>query len=154
MADNLMAKSTDKHAGNIILIRGAGLWLIMALILAWCMVGLNFGVYPLHEIFVGKFTRLLQAHIDFLLMTALILGIYAAKVPLPWHVNWAMVIGAFTNSSLFLLMAIFPALDNPSSPPPDLFKYYLFASILTTSYGFGKASVYIFRSSLGKPGLS
>ncbi|MFA6041708.1 MAG: hypothetical protein WC733_09410 [Methylophilus sp.] len=141
-----MSQQDQKHAGNIVLIRGAALWLLMALLLAWCMVGLNFGVAPLKLIFVGKFTRLLQAHIDFLLMTALILGIYAAKVPLPWHVRWAMVVGAFTNSSLFLLMAIFPSLDSPTSPPPELFKFYLFASILMTSYGFGKASVLILRS--------
>ncbi len=141
-----MSQQDQKHAGNIVLIRGAALWLLMALLLAWCMVGLNFGVAPLKLIFVGKFTRLLQAHIDFLLMTALILGIYAAKVPLPWHVRWAMVVGAFTNSSLFLLMAIFPSLDSSTAPPPELFKFYLFASILMTSYGFGKASVLILRS--------
>lgn len=141
-----MASIDQKHAGNIVLIRGAALWLLMALLLAWCMVGLNFGVEPLKAIFAGKFTRLLQAHIDFLLMTALILGVYAAKIPLPWHVRWAMVVGAFTNSSLFLLMAIFPALDSPSAPPPEWFKFYLFASILTTSYGFGKAAVFVLRS--------
>lgn len=141
-----MDQQDQKHAGNIVLIRGAALWLLMALLLAWCMVGLNFGADPLKTIFAGKFTRLLQAHIDFLLMTALILGVYAAKVRLPWHVRWAMVIGAFTNSSLFLLMAIFPALDSPTSPPPELFKIYLLASILTTSYGFGKAAVHILLS--------
>lgn len=135
-----------RHAGNIVLIRGAALWLLMALLLAWCMVGLNFGVVPVKAVFAGKFTRLLQAHIDFLLMTALILGFYAAKVPLPWHVHWAMVVGAFTNSSLFLLMAIFPALDSPTAPPPELFTLYLFASLITTSYGFGKGAVIVLRS--------
>jgi hypothetical protein len=139
-------KVEQNHAGNIVLIRGAALWLLMALLLAWCMVGLNFGVEPLKSIFSGKFTRLLQSHIYFLLMTALILGVYAAKIPLPWHVRWAMVVGAFTNSSLFLLMAIFPALDSPTTPPPEWFKIYLFASILTTSYGFGKAAVFVLRS--------
>jgi hypothetical protein len=135
-----------RHAGNIVLIRGAALWLLMALLLAWCMVGLNFGAAPVKAIFAGKFTRLLQAHIDFLLMTALIFGFYAARVPLPWHVRWAMVVGAFTNSSLFLLMAIFPALDNPAAPPPQLFQMYLLASIITTSYGFGKGAVIVLRS--------
>jgi len=130
------------------LLSGAALWLLMALLLAWCMVGLNFGVTPLKTIFAGKFTRLLQAHIDFLLMTALILGIAASRVRLPWTVRWAMVIGAFTNSSLFLLMSIFPSLDNPELPPPMLFQVYLFASLITTSYGFGKASVLILKSSL------
>lgn len=130
------------------LLKGAACWLLMALLLAWCMVGLNFGVAPLKLIFTGKFTRLLQAHIDFLLMTALILGIAASRVVLPWHVRWAMVIGAFTNSSLFLLMSIFPSLDNPELPSPMLFQVYLFASLITTSYGFGKASVLILKSSL------
>ncbi|NOT66989.1 MAG: hypothetical protein HOP04_01455 [Methylophilaceae bacterium] len=143
-------QQNEKHAGNVVLIRGATLWLLMALLLAWCMVGLNFGVAPLKTIFSGKFTRLLQAHIDFLMMSALILGIYAAKVPLPWHVRWAMVLGAFTNSSLFLLMAIFPVLDSPVSTTdwlPQVFQTYLLASILTTSYGFGKAAMIVFRSS-------
>lgn len=131
---------------NIILLRGACLWLLMALLLAWCMIGLGFNIPPFKLIFAGEFKRLLQAHIDFLLMTALILGIYAAKVQLPWHVSWAMVIGAFTNSSLFLLMAIFPALDTPDLAPPLAFQVYLYASLLTTSYGFGKASVLVLRS--------
>lgn len=139
----------ETHAGNIVLIRGAALWLLMALLLAWCMVGLNFGVPALKWVFAGKFSRLLQAHIDFLLMTALILGFYAAKVPLPWHVRWAMVVGAFTNSSLFLLMAIFPTLDSPTAPPPQLFQFYLLASILVTSYGFGKGAVIVLQSTLG-----
>ncbi|MCB4811309.1 hypothetical protein LG204_08270 [Methylovorus menthalis] len=70
------------------------------------------------------------------------MGILAA----PWHVRWAMVVGAFTNSSLFLLMAIFPVLDNPNQPPPMIFTAYLLASVLTTSYGFGKAAVLVLRS--------
>ncbi|PPD12629.1 hypothetical protein [Methylophilus sp.] len=139
-------KSSDTE--HRMLLSGAALWLLMALLLAWCMVGLNFGVAPLKTIFAGKFTRLLQAHIDFLLMTVLILGIAASRVRLPWTVRWAMVIGAFTNSSLFLLMSIFPSLDNPELPPPMLFQVYLFASLITTSYGFGKASVLILKSSL------
>ena len=142
-----------KHAGNVVLLRGATLWILMALLLAWCMVGLYHKVPHLDAIFAGKFTRVLQAHIDFLLMSALILGFYAAKVPLPWHVRWAMVIGAFTNSSLFLLEAIFPALDPTlaNSVPPigiwaQVFGIYLFASLITTSYGFGKGAVIVLRS--------
>lgn len=139
-------KSTDRE--HRMLLCGAALWLLMALVLAWCMVGLNFGITPVKAVFAGKFTRLLQAHIDFLLMTALIFGIAASRVRLPWHVRWAMVIGAFTNSSLFLLMSIFPALDNSELPPPMLFQIYLFVSLITTSYGFGKASVLILKSVL------
>lgn len=140
-----------KLAGNIVLIRGACLWLLMALLLAWSMVGINFGIEPLKAIFPGKFSRLLQAHIDFLLMSALILGFYAARVPLPWHVRWAMVVGAFTNSSLFLLLAMIPVLDAPTPPSgwlPVAFQYYLLTSVTITSYGFGKGAVTVLRSTL------
>jgi hypothetical protein len=113
-------KQRVHNVPNIVLLRGAALWLLMALLLAWCMVGLNLGVPFLKAIFAGKQTRLLQSHIDFLLMTALILGFYAARVPLHWTVRWAMVIGAFGNSSLFLLQSIFPELDTPV-PPEGLF---------------------------------
>lgn len=135
--------------GNIILLRGACLWLLVALLLAWCMVGLFLQLPFLQSIFSGKFSRLLQGHIDFLLMTALILGIYATKTSLPWHVRWAMVVGAFTNSSLFVLMAIFPALDSPTPPSgffPSLYKVYLYSSLILTSYGFGKAAMLILFS--------
>lgn len=136
-------------AGNVILLRGACLWLIAALILAWCIVGLAFGVPVFKSIFPGKYTRVVQAHLDLLIMSALILGVYATRTALPWHVRWAMVIGAFTNSSLFALQAMFPSLD--SATPPQgfwsaLFQFYLFASLLTTSYGFGRAAVLVFKS--------
>ncbi|ACK52406.1 conserved hypothetical protein [Methylocella silvestris BL2] len=142
-------KEDPRHAGNVVLLRGGCLWLLAALILAWSLVALNFGLPLIKDIFPGKTTRVLQAHIDFLLMTALILGLYAAKTPLPWHVRWAMVVGAFTNSSLFLLQAMFPALDSPTPPEgvfPKIFLVYLLTSLVVTSYGFGKAAVIVFRS--------
>ncbi len=133
---------------NIELIRGAALWLLAALALAWCLVGLNLGVPFLKAIFAGKQTRLLQAHIDFLLMTALILGIYAAKAPLHWTLRWSMVLGAFGNSSLFLLQAMFPTLDAPvpaEGPFALAFRVYTFASVTMTTYGFGGAAISILR---------
>lgn len=142
----------SKHAGDVILLRGATLWLLMALVLAWCLVGMGLSVPAITMIF-KSFNRLLQAHIDFLLMSALIFGIYAAKVSLPWHVCWSIVVGAFTNSSLFLLVSIFPILldakaegFSPEGIFPILFKLYLFASISITTYGFGRGAVIIFKS--------
>lgn len=140
----------SRHAGNVVLIRGATVWLLTALLLAWCLVGKNLGLPVFDMVFAGKFTRLLQAHIDFLLMSALIFGFYAARVPLPWHVRWAMVVGAFTNSSLFLLMAIFPVLDSPTPAEglfPAVFRLYLGASIIVTTYGFGRAALIVLRAS-------
>jgi len=138
------------NSPNIVLLRGAALWLLMALLLPWCLVGLVLGVPLVKAIFLGKQTRVLQAHIDFLLMTALILGFYAARVPLHWSVRWAMVIGAFANSSLFLLEAMFPILDPSSGPAeglfPAIFHLYTFASVTMTTYGFGAAAITVFWS--------
>lgn len=142
-------KQSSHDRLNIELIRGAALWLLVALALAWCLVGLHMGVPFLKAIFAGKQTRLLQAHIDFLLMTALILGIYAVRVPLHWTIRWSMVLGAFTNSSLFLLQAIFPALDAPVPAEglfAEAFRLYLLASVTMTSYGFGAAAITILWS--------
>lgn len=145
-----MARHLDPP-GNAVLLRGACLWLLVALVLAWCMVGLFLQIPLVQGVFPGKFSRLLQGHIDFLLMTALIFGIYATKTALPWHVRWAMVIGAFTNSSLFVLMAIFPSIDSPTPPVgffPSLYQIYLYSSLILTSYGFGRAAVLILLSTI------
>lgn len=143
-----MSQNTQ-FSDNVVLIRGATLWLLTALALAWCMVGLNLGMPGLPAIFPGKFTRLLQAHLDFLMMSALLFGFYAANVPLACSVRWAMVVGAFTNSSLFLLMAMFPILDAPT-PSNDMlvaaFRSFTLASVVITSYGFGKGAVIVLRS--------
>jgi len=138
-----------KHMGNVLLPRGAAVALLAALILAWWLVGLDFGIPIFKAVFPGKFIRVLQAHLDFLIMSALIFGFYAAKVPLAWHVRWAMVVGAFTNSSLFLAQGLFPALDSAEPAAgilPAVFPFYLLASILVTSYGFGKGAVTVLKS--------
>lgn len=142
--------------GHLVLLRGACLWILMALILAWSMVGIYNDVSIFRTIFEGEFKRVLQAHLDFLIMSALILGFYATKVYLPWHVRWAMVVGAFTNSSLFMLQAIFPSTDPASVTHvttgfwPTVFNIYLYASLIITSYGFGKGSVLVIKSTFSE----
>ena len=54
----------EQYAGNVVLLRGACLWLLTALFLAWCLVGMGLGVTAVTAVF-KDFTRLLQAHIDF-----------------------------------------------------------------------------------------
>ncbi|MEQ1531220.1 MAG: hypothetical protein ABL925_18030 [Methylococcales bacterium] len=139
----------SKHAGNIVLLRGATLWLLVALVLAWCLVFMKLEL-PFIKMIFKDFDRLLQGHLDFLLMSALIFGFYAAKVPLPWHVRWSMVIGAFTNSSLFLMQSMFPVLNTPSEEAfSTAFRVFLMISITVTTYGFGMGAIIIFRSTLG-----
>jgi hypothetical protein len=134
---------------NVLLLRAAALWLLLALLLAFCLVGLNFGVPLLKALFAGKQSRLVQAHIDYLMMSALIFGFYGARVPLHWSVRWAMAVGAFTNPSLFLLQAIFPLLDSPvpaDGPLPSLFRIYLMISLPIATYGFGGGAISILWS--------
>lgn len=146
-----MPDTKDDNVQGKLLLRGGALWLIVALVLAWCLVGLALQLPGFGAVFPGKYQRVLQAHIDFLLMSALLLGFYGTRIALPWHVRWAMVIGAFTNSMLFLLMAIFPALD-PAGPSPvtgfarTIFIGLNLLSFLITSYGFGRGAVLALRS--------
>ena len=139
----------DKHAGNVVILRGATLWLIVSLALAWCLAAIGMGA----PIIFKSAERVLQSHIDFSIMTALMFGIYAAKVYLPWHIRWSIVIGAFTNASVFLFMASFPVLLDAKSPDfapegmaPMIFHLFIFASSLVTTYGFAGAAVIILRS--------
>jgi len=136
----------SKHAGNVVLLRGAALWLIVALILAWCLVAVKLEL-PLIPLIFKDFDRLLQGHLDFLLMSALIFGLYAAKVFFTWHVRWAIVVGAFTNSSLFLLQSIFPELNPPTNDAFSMiFRAFTMLSITVTTYGFGGGAMLVFRS--------
>jgi len=133
-------EATDRHAGNVVLLRGAAFDFLVALVLAWFLMLTRITPVPgLLEIF-QDIDRLLSAHLDFLIMGAIILGFYGARVPLPWHVRWAMVIGAVTNSSLFLLGSMHMA------PPGGLLAAY--SSVSLTTYGFGMASILVVRSSL------
>ncbi|MBM3552600.1 MAG: hypothetical protein FJX45_12745 [Alphaproteobacteria bacterium] len=141
------ARSVQEN--NIILVRGAALWVLVALVLAWCLVALKMEAPLVSAIFPGKFSRVLQAHIDFLLMSALLLGFYGTRIPLAWPVRWAMVVGAFTNSSLFVLQAAFPILDGPPAEEfgSVLFRFYLISSIVLTSFGFAGACLTVLRAS-------
>lgn len=60
-----------------------------------------------------------------------------------------MVVGAFTNSSLFVLMAMFPVLDGGAAEGlgPALFGVYLKASSVTTTFGFAGTCLTVLRAS-------
>jgi len=137
------------HAGNVLLIQVASIVLVFALILAWCIVGKNFGIPLFNAIFAGKVIRIIQAHIDFLLMAALLFGIYSTKVPLPWHVQWSFGFGAIGNPLLFLLEALIPAFD-PTTPVDGadirLLMVFMVVSISLTTYGVGMSALLILRS--------
>lgn len=142
---------------NIVLLQSACLWILLALVLAWCLVGLAYQIEPFPTVFPGKYTRVLQAHLDLLIMSALLLGFYGSRVALPPVSAWAMAIGAFTNSSLFLLMALFPTMDptleQAAHWTQGVYETYQFLSLSLTTFGFATASIAVLRQTLRTGGV-
>ena len=135
----------DKHAGNVILLRVACITLLIALVLAWCLVATHAVKLPMAlELFKNP-DKLLSSHLDFLMMTMLLLGFYAAKVRLPAYVLWPMAIGSIGNPGLFLLEAI---QSGPAGPPGPLMGIIIITSITLTTFGYGMAAIKVFRSTL------
>lgn len=126
---------------TVILLRVACISLLIALVLAWCLVftGELMKIRFFTELFVNR-DALLSAHLDFLMMTMLLLGFHATKVPLPAHVCWPMGIGSITNPASFLLAAV--GLFNT----PVL--VFIGISIILTTIGYGMAAIIVLRSTL------
>jgi hypothetical protein len=132
----------DRHSGNVILLRVACITLLIALILAWCLVATHAVKLPMAlELFKNP-DKLLSAHLDFLMMTMLLLGFYAAKVPLPKYVLVPMGIGSITNPTAFLIESVLPGSESP------IIGLFIITSITLTTFGYGMAAIKVFRSSL------
>lgn len=132
--------SDDKHAGNVIILRTASITMLIALVLAWCLVlTLKMKIPFAVETFKDT-DALLSSHLDFLMMTMLLLGFYASKIPLPKYVLWPMAIGSIGNPTLFLLGALHLKF-------PMMFILAMTSSALTT-FGYGMAAIKVFRYSL------
>jgi hypothetical protein len=138
-----MATGTSANTGNnVILVRTAMISLLIALVLAWCLVlGKGYKFPPLVAIFTDN-QKLLSAHLDYLMMTMLLLGFNATRVPLPSYVVWLIAIGSIGNPTVFLLMAL--------GPKTHLTELWLFttASITITTAGYGMAVIRFIRSTL------
>lgn len=132
----------DRHAGNVVLLRVACISLLIALVLAWCLsLSLGLRLPFLLEIFKDT-DRLLSAHLDFLMMTMLLLGFYHLKIPFPPAARWGMAIGSITNPTVFLIQAMSPTLASP------LFLVFIYTSITVTTVGYALAAIISLRSTL------
>lgn len=130
----------DKHAGNVILLRTASLSLLIALVLAWCLVFTIPMKIPYFLAIFKDTEALLSSHLDFLMMTMLLLGFYASKITLPKYVIWPMAIGSIGNPTLFLFTAL--GIAGP------FVKIIVLISILCTTFGYGMAAIKVLRYSL------
>jgi len=132
----------DQAQGNILLLRVACITLLIGLLLAWCLVGTHAMKLPAAlELFKDP-DKLLSSHLDFLMMTMLLLGIYASKIPLPAWVCWPMAIGSITNPTIFLINALAPKMENP------VIGIFILLSLVLTTFGYGMAAIKMFRSTI------
>ena len=130
------------HEENTILLQAGVSVLLLTLVLAWTLAFAR--IFPIELIAdsVKDYDRLVQGHIDYLLMGALLLGFYGARVPLPVTVRSAMAIGAFTNPAGFIYFAFWPEGLNLAIQVATI------CSFIITSYGFGMACILALRSTL------
>lgn len=134
--------SDDKHAGNVILLRTASISLLIGLVLAWCLVFTIPMKIPFFLDIFKNTDKLLSSHLDFLMMTMLLLGFYASKITLPKYVLWSMAIGSIGNPTLFLIESLTDGAKIPIMMP------FVMTSIILTTFGYGMAAIKVFRYSL------
>lgn len=132
----------DKHAGNVILLRVACISLLIALVLAWCLVFTKGMKLPFFLNIFEDTDKLLSAHLDFLMMTMLLLGFYASKISLPKYVLWPMAIGSIGNPTAFILNSVFHSSTSP------IIGIFIFTTITLTTVGYGMAAIKVLRYSL------
>jgi len=124
-----------------ILLAGAALMLIAALILAWVATFTRLMVVPPVAAMIKDYGALIRAHIDLLMMALLCLALYAIRVPLPSAACWLVVIGGFSNPGLFLIRAL-----DPVARPSRARTALRLASFAITTIGHGWVACSILRS--------
>ena len=131
----------DTRTTNILLLRTAAITLLLALVLAWCLTFTKALKLPFFVATFQNYDMLLSAHLDFLMMTMLLLGFYAARIALPLFVQWPMAIGSITNPALFFVGSVMGDIQNP------VYLGIVFISISLTSFGYAMAAITILRRS-------
>ncbi len=122
-----------------VLVVVASLCLLITLVLAWCLVGVRSsafmkGLFP-------NYQYLLKAHIDYLLMTGLLMIFFLLfnhfQVSPPPVVVFTMSLGSFMNPVGFIALAIKPTLrQRPTSP----FGAIMAGSFTSTTIGYAAAA--------------
>jgi hypothetical protein len=123
------------------------LCLLITLVLAWCLVGVRSSA--LMKRLFPNYQNLLKAHIDYLLMTGLLMIFFllfnhfrVAPSPL---VVLAMSVGSFMNPVGFIALAIKPDLrQQPASP----FGAVMACSFTLTTIGYAGAAWSIGQAAL------
>jgi len=130
------------HNYSSILVVTGSLCLTLTLGLSWCLVGVRSSNFM--KTLFPNYQYLLKAHIDYLLMTGLLMIFFLLfthfrVLPSP-IVLLAMCTGSFMNPVGFLALAIKPDLrQHPSSP----FGLVMAGSFTLTTIGYFGAALYV-----------
>jgi hypothetical protein len=127
-----------RNVASILVVVGS-LCLLITLVLAWCLVVVRSSAFM--KTMFPNYQNLLKAHIDYLLMTGLLMIFFllfnhfqVSPSPL---VVFAMCVGSFMNPVGFIALAIKPTLSQqPASP----FGAVMAGSFTLTTIGYAGAA--------------
>ena len=121
------------------------LCLTLALILAWCLVGVRTTGFM--KRWFPSYQYLLKAHIDYLMMTGLLFIFFLLfthfRLTPPPLIVVAMSVGSLVNPAAFLALAIKP--DLPQRPA-SAFGATVSCGFVVTTIGYGGAAWVVARA--------
>jgi hypothetical protein len=135
-----------RNYSSLLVVVGS-LCLSITLVLAWCLVGVRSS--PFMKKLFPNYQNLLKAHLDYLMMTGLLMIFFLLfdrfRVLPPAVVVVAMCIGSFMNPVGFIALAIRPTLrQHPTSP----FGVVMAVSFSLTTIGYAGAAWSIGQAAL------
>jgi hypothetical protein len=121
------------------------LCLTLALILAWCLVGVRTTGFM--KRWFPSYQYLLKAHIDYLMMTGLLFIFFLLfthfRLTPPPLIVVAMSVGSLVNPAAFLALAIKP---NLPQRPASMFGATVSCGFVVTTIGYGGAAWVVARA--------
>lgn len=128
------------------LLAAAGsLSMIIALVLAWCLVGVRSA--PFMKSIFPNYQYLLKAHIDYLMMSGLLFAFFLLfahfRLSAPPVIVLSMITGSLMNPVGFLVLAVKPKTNQrPASP----FGVVMACSFTLTTLGYAGAAWSVARA--------
>lgn len=135
------------HIPSSILVVAGSLSLTITLVLAWCLAGLRYLDSGFLKRLFPSYQYLLKSHIDYLLMTGLLMVFFLLfahfRVSPSPVILLGMTIGSLLNPFGFLVLATRPNLrQHPSTP----FGAIMTGSFVLTTIGYIGAAFYVARA--------
>ena len=128
-----------------LLVHAGSLCMILALVLAWCLVGVRSSAF-MKSIF-PSYQYLLKAHIDYLMMSGLLIVFFLLfahfRLSAPLVIVLSMITGSLMNPVGFLVLAVKPKTNqHPASP----FGVVMACSFTLTTVGYAGAAWSVARA--------